>query len=283
MNMKRILSLALMALLLCLPVWAMAEKVTLKGINYELSGNTASVAKYTDDTKYIGDVVIPATIEVNGTTYPVSQIQGEAFWYCTDLTSISIPNSVTSIEESAFEGCTSLTSVTLPNSVTSIGDWAFLSCSSLTDVEIPSSVESIGGRAFLECAFETVTIPASVKSLGNYVFSSNPMLARITFEGAAPEFVRSDDDINAQVSYELFLRRGALKEICVPHESLSAYKAGLGQSSQGLVICAVHGASCGVAVDLPQTGDESNILLWSALACISVIGMMTLVRKRKEA
>ena len=77
-------------------------------------------------------------------------IAGGAFEYCTSLTSVTIPNSVTSIGNRAFYGCESLTSVTIPNSVTSIGEEAFAWCSSLTSVTIPNSVTSIGGYAFPE-------------------------------------------------------------------------------------------------------------------------------------
>ena len=70
----------------------------------------------------------------------------------TGLTSIEIPNSVTSIGGSAFEGCTGLTSVEIPSSVTSIGGSAFEGCTGLTSVEIPSSVTSIGMGAFWECS-----------------------------------------------------------------------------------------------------------------------------------
>ena len=74
-----------------------------------------------------------------------------AFDGCTGLTSITIPDSVTSIGSYAFRGCTSLTSVTIPDSVTSIGDGAFSRCTSLTSVVIPDSVTTIGGSAFKGC------------------------------------------------------------------------------------------------------------------------------------
>ncbi len=74
-----------------------------------------------------------------------------AFTGCRDLTSIEIPDSVTSIGESAFKGCSSLTSITIPNSVTSIGDYAFSGCRSLTSITIPNGVTSIKDDAFSDC------------------------------------------------------------------------------------------------------------------------------------
>ena len=68
------------------------------------------------------------------------------------MTSITIPNSVTSIGSSAFYGCSGLTSITIPNSVTSIGNSAFYGCSSLTSVTIPNSVKKIYYSAFSKCS-----------------------------------------------------------------------------------------------------------------------------------
>ena len=84
------------------------------------------------------------------------------------MTSVTIPNSVTSIGWSAFRGCSGLTSVTIPNSVTSIGYCAFDGCSGLTSVTIPNSVTSIGGFAFADCSgLTSIEIPNSVTSIGD--------------------------------------------------------------------------------------------------------------------
>ena len=101
----------------------------------------------------------------------VTSIGNSAFEHCSGLTSVTIPNSVTSIGWYAFYNCTSLTSVTIPNSVTSIGEGAFSGCSGLTSVTIPNSVTSIGINAFRGCTgLTSVTIPNSVTSIGNNAF-----------------------------------------------------------------------------------------------------------------
>ena len=80
--------------------------------------------------RYKGSIVIPETITFKETaTYSVTSIGYEAFYGCTGLTSVTIPNSVTSIGKYAFTDCTGLTSITIPNSVTSINSYAFSYCS----------------------------------------------------------------------------------------------------------------------------------------------------------
>ncbi len=88
------------------------------------------------------------------------KIYASAFEYCSSLTSITIPDSVTSIGYDAFSGCKSLTSITIPDSVTSIGYDAFSGCNSLTSITIPDSVTSIGQGAFYDCSSLTsITLP----------------------------------------------------------------------------------------------------------------------------
>ena len=124
---------------------------------YNIIGeNTVEVTyqEYQSETNYQGltTATIPETVTNDGTTYSVTSIGDSAFYYCSSLTSITIPNSVTSIGDGAFWDCSSLTSITIPESVTSIGDSAFYYCFSLTSITIPNSVASIGEGAFRKCS-----------------------------------------------------------------------------------------------------------------------------------
>ncbi|MBR4046114.1 MAG: leucine-rich repeat protein [Alistipes sp.] len=112
---------------------------------------------------------------------PVILIGYNAFYNCTSLTNITIPDSVTEIQNYAFADCTSLASVTIPDSVTAIGDYAFNYCTSLTSVTIPDSVTAIGEGAFQQCkSLTSVTIPDSVTKIGYYAFYACTSLASVT-------------------------------------------------------------------------------------------------------
>ena len=113
----------------------------------------------------------------------MTNIGNSAFAYCSSLTSVTLPESVTSIGSSAFFDCISLTSVTLPEDVTSIGNSAFAYCSSLTSVTLPEGVTSIGNSAFAYCSSLTsVTLPEGVTSIGNDAFCQCVSLKEVIFE-----------------------------------------------------------------------------------------------------
>ena len=111
----------------------------------------------------------------------MTSIGDYAFLDCTSLTSITIPDGVTTIGEGAFCYCTSLTSITIPDAVTSIGSYAFEECTSLTSVTIGSGATSIGDYAFCECtSLTSITIPDAVTSIGSSAFYGCSSLTSVT-------------------------------------------------------------------------------------------------------
>jgi hypothetical protein len=113
------------------------------------------------------------------------------FQHCSNLTKVEIKgNSLTSIGDHAFDNCTSLTSVTILDSVTSIGDYAFFKCINLESAPLGSGVTSIGQMAFDLCTdrLASVTIPNKVTSIGWHAFSSCNKLNTVTFQSANVSF-----------------------------------------------------------------------------------------------
>ena len=164
--------------------------------------------------EYSGNVVIPESVTFNGTAYPVTSIEALAFAYCSGLTGVEIPSSITTIKFDQFVYCPNLSSITvssgnskydsrnncnaiietasntlmagcrntiIPNSVTSIYHDAFLGCSNLTSIDISSSVKNIGQGAFAYCSSLTsLIIPNSVTSIDLMAFEGCSSLTSVT-------------------------------------------------------------------------------------------------------
>ena len=204
-------------LLMLMPLMASAS-TKINGIYYNLN-STDKVAEVTSvpsgTAKYSGSITIPNTVSYGGETYSVTSIRYEAFYGCSGLTSVTIPNGVTSIGSSAFYNCSGLTSITIPSSVTVIGVEAFRGCSDLKsvnisdiaawcnisffdnplyyahhlflngeevkDLNIPESVTSIMDKAFYRCSgLTTVTIGNSVTYIGSSAFADCSGLTSVT-------------------------------------------------------------------------------------------------------
>ena len=146
-----------------------------------------SSLKYNEynNAKYLGNDSNPYLLLVKAkstdvTTCNINErtrfIHSSAFFGCSSLTNITIPNSITSIEGSTFKNCSSLTSITIPESVKSIGNSAFEGCSRLTNITIPDSITSIGSWAFKGCSSLNYNKYDNAKYLGN---TNNPYLALI--------------------------------------------------------------------------------------------------------
>ena len=152
-------------------VMAFGEEVfSVDNISYSVASKDEVKVISSLGDQYSGDIKIPEQVTYESKTYSVTAIGDCAFDGCT-VTSVTIPNSVTTIGSGAFCGCEGLTSVTIPNSVTAIGDYAFSSCNGLKSVEISNSVTTIGDGAFEWCErLTSVTIPNSVTTIGDGAF-----------------------------------------------------------------------------------------------------------------
>jgi hypothetical protein len=154
--------------------------VTYDGDNFTLQnveiGNGVTLIRDFTNCYTLTSITIP-----NG----VTSIGGSAFSNCYALTSITIPNSVTNLDaydhSFIFNNCYALTSITIPNEVTSIEDHAFQNCYALSSITIPNNVTSIGYCAFQDCyALSSITIPNNVTSIGYGAFQDCYALSSIT-------------------------------------------------------------------------------------------------------
>lgn len=221
------------------------KKVVVYGIGPDLCYNYINKGKVAEviqnpKGKYTGVVEIPATVIHEGLEYTVKKISDDAFFGCSGLTSITIPNTVTHIGNDAFAMCPNLNSVyikdleawckitfndtplsyahhlflngeeikdlVIPNSITSIGDKVFECLSSLTSVTMHNNVTSIGISAFSGCsALTSITIPNSVTSIGNYAFENCSGLTSITIPNSL-----------TSIGYSVFYGCTSLTSLSIP-------------------------------------------------------------------
>ena len=179
--MKKLLTLFAFALVVLISQAA----TQINGIYYVFDNSTQTAYVTSNPNKYSGSIIIPSTVTYNDKSYSVTSIGDRAFYECSDLTSIDIPNSVTSIGSHAFFKCSKLTSIIIPTNVTSIGKWAFAYCSKLADITIPNSVTSIENNTFYQCTkLSSIIIPNSVTNIGYEAFYFCSNLTTVTFSNS---------------------------------------------------------------------------------------------------
>ena len=162
-------------------------EATVDGYKYEykVNGGNATITKFlgpvnpTNNGPY--NITIPEKLGEYG-KYTVTAIGNRAFYCCSDLTEVTIPQSVTSIGERAFAACRNLDSVTINDAATSIGDYAFTECHLKTTLSLGKKITTIGEGAFYYCTeLGSVTIPQSVTSIGDYAFGECIHLKKLSF------------------------------------------------------------------------------------------------------
>ena len=237
---------------------ASAHDFEVNGIYYKITSFTEFTVSvtYSYSNEYTGSVVIPETVTYSGKTYSVTSIGSNAFYNCSGLTSVTIPNSVTSIGTGAFysglttiivedgnskydsrDGCNAIIesssntlvagckNTAIPNSVTSIGDYAFGGCTGLTSVTIPNSVTSIGDYAFSYCiGLTSVTIPNSVTSISSFAFEGCSGLTRAEFASVESLFnIKFSNYASNPLYYahHLYINGVEVKDLVIPNSVTS--------------------------------------------------------------
>ena len=185
--MKHLFQLPLLLLAFLLPATALAHDFEVDGIYYNAIGSQATVtnrgtASSLNNNDYPGDVNIPPTVTYNGKTYSVTAISHSAFYGCSSMTSITIPNSISSIGYyQTFYGCTGLSSIKVANDnpyydsrnncnaiIETASNKLIAGCKNTV---IPNTVTAIGSYAFSRGGLTSITIPNSVSSIDNYAFT----------------------------------------------------------------------------------------------------------------
>lgn len=191
--MKQNLFLKLLVLVTCLSsalsaaAYSFSASYNGKTIYYNITSSANRTVEVThknyESGTYTGAVTIPSTVTYNGYTYTVTAIGDDAFSSQGDLTSITLPNTITRIGDWAFAGSEmdnylahpKLSTITIPNSVTTIGERAFWKCWTLQTVNFGTGLTSIGESAFNDCALTSVSIPNNVTTIGDDAFYNCPI------------------------------------------------------------------------------------------------------------
>ena len=255
--------------------------------------------------EYSGNVVIPESVTLNGIAYPVTSIEALAFAYCSGLTGVEIPSSITTIKFDQFVYCPNLSSITvssgnskydsrnncnaiietasntlmagcrntiIPNTVTSIGFGAFSGYTSLTSVTIPNSVISIGGQAFYGCSgLTSVTIPNSVTSIDVQAFYGCSGLTSVYISDLTSWCNIRFSDNPLRYAHHLYLNGEEIKDLAIPNSVTS-----IGNS-------VFSGCSGLTSVTIPTSVTSIGSYAFSSCTCLTSMDIPNSVTSIGEA
>lgn len=235
-------------------IWELASHDGTYGLSFTAISDTECVVS-AGDTYEINEIVVPSTYlgytvvgflerktdnyggmegafqgrsNITKITLPdtIKTIGKYAFYNCVSLKSIVIPEGVTLIDEAAFAGCTNLKNVTIPSTVESFGAAAFRDCENLESITIPEDVTTIPYNGFSRCfALQTVVIPSSVTKIDNSAFGGCTGLKSVVFgKDSKLEFIGGD----------VFNCCSSLESIVIP-DGVTAIGAGTFYKCESLV------------------------------------------------
>ena len=226
--MRHFIKHTIVLLSFLLPATTMGQVLEIDNIYFRIDSGRAIVTS--GMYPYVGDVNIPETISHDDNVYPITAIDRAAFRDCSDLTSISIPKTVSAISEHAFAGCTALDSV----EISDLGVWCgidfesetanpcyhahrlFLKGEEITELVISDSVSLISSFAFSGCtSINSVSIPSTVTEIGAAAFSDCSSLSAINIDSANPVY-DSRDSCNAIIWTERDILIAGCKNTVIP-------------------------------------------------------------------
>ncbi len=181
LNFKKITAVILSVItaglhLRCPVVYAEAEK---DSFTHTLINGEVTVIGYSGEPVYLE---IPDSID----GYPVTKIRDNAFFNCTSLRQISLPDTITEIGHHTFYGCTSLESIVLPDFLSELGMGAFTNCTSLSAVTLPLTLEALPEACFDNCtALAEIVIPQGITAISDYCFTDCSALSYVSIGGNA--------------------------------------------------------------------------------------------------
>lgn len=198
--------------------WGAGSSIAPSGqtLYYIVRGDTAivtypaywfsSIPYWGEYTKPSGALIIPDSVTFGGETYPVTSIGVSAFTYCYGLTSVVLPNTLTTIENSAFYGCTGISFVSFPDSIKMIDQYAFYACG-IDTLILPEGIASIGEYAFSGCYnLSTLELPNGIETINRETFKNCNNLISVTI----PEGID-------RIEQEAFYGCSSLDSIVIPN------------------------------------------------------------------